>query len=343
MFVQKLWAEYLPWDIELAEDLSSWWKQYRSALQRLLDIEIPRRVIRNTHHQYTLHCFCDASKGGYGCSIYVVSPDLSGTLQSRLLTSKSRVASLKGHSIPRYELCAALLGSQLVENLRKTTVYTQPAIFWSDSTIVLYWIKSPSHKWKVFVSNRIAEIQRLTKDCQWRHIPTELNPADKVSRGVLASEIVGDELWFHGPGFLTSPVEQWPDSKVLIRLVQRSTFHLEMQIYDLKRTSSSTKTVSSRSPLKNLNLFMDEFGLLRLNSLSYKSKCSLRHQMSNTTTSQTSTFLVDCKIDSPSNIPRWAWSGSCYAASALLAAPGSSSSPKHRSSVHNLLPLQSNA
>ncbi|XP_055585132.1 uncharacterized protein LOC129737984 [Uranotaenia lowii] len=340
MFVQRLWAEHLPWDTELAEDLSSWWKQYRRTLQRLLDIEIPRRVIGNTHHQYTLHCFCDASKGGYGCSIYVVSPDLSGTLQSRLLTSKSRVASLKGHSIPRYELCAALLGSQLVDNLRKTTVYTQPAIFWSDSTIVLYWIKSPSHKWKVFVSNRIAEIQRLTKDCQWRHIPTELNPADKVSRGVLASEIVGDELWWHGPGFLTSPVEQWPDSKVcvenfpeqdceaqvvvslhsqyletslidrtselakllnivaffyrfhnncrleeskryktsltpseidhalkvLIRMVQRSTFHLEMQIYDLKRTSSSTKTVSSKSPLKNLNLFMDEFGLLRLNS-----------------------------------------------------------------------------
>ncbi|XP_055589044.1 uncharacterized protein LOC129741345 [Uranotaenia lowii] len=340
MFVQRLWAEHLPWDTELAEDLSIWWKQYRRTLQRLLDIEIPRRVIGNTHHQYTLHCFCDASKGGYGCSIYVVSPDLSGTLQSRLLTSKSRVASLKGHSIPRYELCAALLGSQLVDNLRKTTVYTQPAIFWSDSTIVLYWIKSPSHKWKVFVSNRIAEIQRLTKDCQWRHIPTELNPADKVSRGVLASEIVGDELWWHGPGFRTSPVEQWPDSKVcvenfpeqdceaqvvvslhsqyletslidrtselakllkivaffyrfqnncrleeskryktsltpseidhalkvLIRMVQRSTFHLEMQIYDLKRTSSSTKTVSSKSPLKNLNLFMDEFGLLRLNS-----------------------------------------------------------------------------
>ncbi|XP_058816819.1 uncharacterized protein LOC131680116 [Topomyia yanbarensis] len=212
MFVQTLWAETLTWDEELSEQHSVWWTNYRSDVHLLRSLEIPRRVIFNASREYSLHCFCNASKRGYGCCIYVVSPDVTGRLHSRLLTSKARVAPLRGQSIPRLELCAALLGSQLIDHLRRTIEYSNSVTYWTDSMIVFHWIKSSSNTWKVFVSNRVAEIQRLTKASQWRHVPTELNPADRISRGALASQLVEDKLWWHGPSYVTTPVEQWSPS-----------------------------------------------------------------------------------------------------------------------------------
>lgn len=334
MFVQVLWSERLSWDDHLSNDYTVWWKTYRSELNLLQSISVPRRVVKG--QQYDLHCFCDASKNGYGCCIYVVSTDDSGDFHSQLLTAKSRVAPLQGLTIPRLELCAALLGSQLVDSLRKNTKFTRPAIMWTDSSVVLHWIKSPSNKWKVFVSNRVAEIQRLSKGLTWRHISSELNPADLISRGLLASEIINNHLWWHGPEFLLTSDDEWPQStilspgtsemeiesrplvalvineldsslfdryselaklirvvawcyrfynnckltntqrkrdqlnyqeydsalKVLVRLVQSIAFPLEMKLLQ-KETDEPTR-VDMKSPLKNLNLFMDGTGIIRI-------------------------------------------------------------------------------
>ncbi|XP_058816071.1 uncharacterized protein LOC131679376 [Topomyia yanbarensis] len=144
----------------------------------------------------------------------------TGMLHSRLSTSKSRVAPLRGQTIPRLELSAALLGSQLMDNLQRMTELKGPVTFWTDSTIVLHWIKSQSSSWKVFVSNRAAEVQRLTKGSQWRHVPTEMNPADRISRGSLPSDLLDDKLWWHGPSFVTTPVEQWPQFSDLAKLIR---------------------------------------------------------------------------------------------------------------------------
>ncbi|XP_062712200.1 uncharacterized protein LOC134289763 [Aedes albopictus] len=337
MFIQTLWAADLSWDSELGEDSAAWWRKYRADIERLHHLEVPRRVLWNTQSQYFIHCFCDASQKGYGCCVYIVSSDELGQLHSHLLTSKSRVAPLRGQSIPRLELCAALLGSQLVHNLLTNTNLSAPVTFWTDSAVALHWIKSRSNTWKVFVSNRVAEIQRLTKDAPWMHVPTDLNPADHISRGMLPSQILHDKLWWHGPAFLTSPVDQWPECAVsmptkseieeemrplvslplvdenvnifsefselakltrfvaycyrfrnnckvpknqrilsslspeevdfalksMVRLAQSQEFPTEVRLYHRKKTDKAV-SISSKSPLKNLNLFLDEFGLLRI-------------------------------------------------------------------------------
>lgn len=336
IFVQTLWAEHLPWDQELPESAQMWWKAYRTDIQQLNPLQIPRRILANSNRQYSLHCFCDASTKGYGCCIYLVSPDANGELHCHLLTSKSRVAPLRGHSVPRLELCAALLGSQCIDNLRKTTEYNVSATMWTDSTIVLHWLRSRSSNWKVFVSNRVAEVQRLTKELQWRHVPTDANPADRISRGCPASRIIKDDLWWHGPHFLKLSKELWPDSafpepadpdiqeetrsvvalhvsseedtlfsrfselakllkclaycfrfstncqlpkaqrsfgplspdecdralKALVRLAQHSSFPIEVNSYTRQQRPSTLP--SPKSPLRGLNIFMDENGLLRI-------------------------------------------------------------------------------
>ncbi|XP_055526925.1 uncharacterized protein LOC129719557 [Wyeomyia smithii] len=210
MFVQRLWAKHVSWDEEVSSEESAWWKDFRSELTLLQQLTIPRRVLSNSHRNYHLHCFCDTSEKGYGSCVYVVGPNHGGKIDSHLLITKARVAPLRGLSIPRLELCAAVLGSQLVDKLRNATDFSATVTFWTDSTVVLYWLRAPPTNWKVFVSNRIAEVQRLTKNCQWRHIPTDLNPADRISRGIRPSQIMDDALWWHGPPFLKDPVTCWP-------------------------------------------------------------------------------------------------------------------------------------
>ena len=62
---------------------------------------------------------------------------------------------------------------------------------------------------------RIGEIQTHTEPVQWLHVATKENPADKLTRGVGASAISADHLWWHGPGFLQLVESEWPEQKIL--------------------------------------------------------------------------------------------------------------------------------
>ena len=65
--------------------------------------------------------------------------------------------------------------------------------------ITLQWISTEPYLLKTFVSNRIAEIQSLSKGCEWRHVRTQYNPADLVSRGQTPQEFLDLDIWKNGP------------------------------------------------------------------------------------------------------------------------------------------------
>lgn len=46
----------------------------------------------------------------------------------------------------------------------------------------------------MFVGHRVNEIQELPSVSQWRHVYTNENPADIVSRGCSAAQIVDSSL-----------------------------------------------------------------------------------------------------------------------------------------------------
>ena len=88
--------------------------------------------------------------------------------------------------MPRLELMAALIGSQLAQVVLKAlTVDIDYTIMWSDSTTVLTWIQSDSCRFKVFVGTRVAEIQTLTEGMEWRYVHTTDNPADNNNNNML--------------------------------------------------------------------------------------------------------------------------------------------------------------
>ncbi|GFW54512.1 integrase catalytic domain-containing protein [Trichonephila clavipes] len=69
-------------------------------------------------------------------------------------------------------------------------------------TFGLTWIKKPLAQLKTFVRNRVRIIQELTESDFWKHVNSENNPADILSRGISPDKIQHCELWWFGPPFL---------------------------------------------------------------------------------------------------------------------------------------------
>lgn len=103
------------WDCTLSTELQKRWKTFYEELEQLEGFCIPRKVIPSKSDEIQMHGFCDASQNAYGACLYVRSRDKDGKYHSRLLCSKTRVAPLRGCTIPRLELCGALLLVELVQ------------------------------------------------------------------------------------------------------------------------------------------------------------------------------------------------------------------------------------
>ena len=101
-----------------------------------------------------VHCFADASQKAYGAILFLV-------LRSEVcfVAAKSCVAPLKELTLPRLELMAVLVATRLTRFVLSSIPLKNPPIFiWSDTQIVLYWVKSQKQL-PAFVCHRITEIQ----------------------------------------------------------------------------------------------------------------------------------------------------------------------------------------
>ena len=125
-------------------------------------------------------------------------------MHTQLLVSKSRVAPLKHMTIPRLELQAALLAAKSDAWLRtEMNIHFDGSYFWSDSKVVLGYIKNESSRFHVFVANRASQIRDLTDPDMWNYVSTDCNPADLLTRTKWVSNKTLDQKWFHGPHWLS--------------------------------------------------------------------------------------------------------------------------------------------
>jgi len=78
---------------------------------------------------------------------------------SSLLCEKSRVAPLANQTLPRLELCAAVLGAKLTERIQEVLrIRIDIVQYWTDSTIVLARINATASSFHTFVASRIVRI-----------------------------------------------------------------------------------------------------------------------------------------------------------------------------------------
>ncbi|XP_060800708.1 uncharacterized protein LOC132901847 [Amyelois transitella] len=197
IFIQKLWIAGLGWDDKLPEELIQEWSQYRKELPKLELFHIPRWVRKKKSDiKVELHGFSDASNAGYAAVVYIRCVTMENEVYTHLVTAKTKVAPIKQISIPRLELCAAVLVTKLLLEVSETLNINKSDIHaWTDSTIVLAWLSDHPSRWKTFVANRTSEILTLINATQWSYVSTKENPADCASRGMSPSEFLENSLW----------------------------------------------------------------------------------------------------------------------------------------------------
>ncbi|XP_072375595.1 uncharacterized protein [Diabrotica undecimpunctata] len=271
ILMQQLWLEKLDWDQSVPLDIQTKWLHFRDNLFHLNDLSIPRHTILKNSIRREIHGFSDASESAYGALIYIRSVDNHGNTSVNLLCAKSRVAPLKKISVPRLELCGALILSQLVDKVNQSlNIDFHERFFWTDSTIVLGWIKTPSHLLKTFVGNRVSEIQSKTNITNWRHIGTTDNPADLLSRGINPSILSLCDLWWHGPTFLVSAEDRWPARQFDFPKVPPETKSLTKSLVLVNSFKFQFERFSSLTKLTRLVAYWLRFrhnALVRDNSL----------------------------------------------------------------------------
>ena len=214
---QELCVEGSEWDDKLKDGLRTKWNTILVELNTLNDLRIQRCYFKFTEKpmKIQLHGFSDASKIAYAAVIYMRSLYESGNIEVRLVASKSKVAPLKGQTIPRLELLGANILARLIATVQgclfEDNCNNQEVeiINWTDSMTVLCWIANDK-LWKQYVMHRVEEIRRLTSKDSWRFCPGTENPADLPSRGVKANDLVSNKLWWEGPEFLQKSEDEWP-------------------------------------------------------------------------------------------------------------------------------------
>ena len=166
----------LAWDDKVPDEIEHKWFKWLDGLRSLIDLQIPRCVKLRDFDDDTcieLHHFADASLQAYGACSYIRCINKFGQIHTQLLFSKCRVAPIKQRTIPRLELQAALLAAELE---------IVGSYFWSDSEVVLSYIRNETTRFHVFVENRVSAIRQRSNPDDWQYVNTKDNPADLLTR-----------------------------------------------------------------------------------------------------------------------------------------------------------------
>lgn len=148
-----------------------------------------------------LHIFCDASEAATSTVAYLKVNHTDRT-DIGFLLGKSKLAPTHGHTVPRLELCSAVLASEVasivIDNLDHKIDHIQ---FYSDSRIVLGYLYNTSRRYYTYVSNRVHKILKVSSAEHWTYVQSEKNPADIGSRSIAARDLHSSD-WIKGPRVL---------------------------------------------------------------------------------------------------------------------------------------------
>lgn len=235
MFLNKLWQEKLDWDVNLSDELKVEWREIIDQLKFINQIEVPRWLHTTSQTKHNeLHVFCDSSQKAYAAAIYLRTIDSGNDIHVNLLTAKSKLTPIRNPLIiHRAELSGAVLAVKLLHSVSKTFRLKSDKVFlWTDSQVVLSWIRGNPNRWSTFIFNRVHHILSFTEIEQWHYIESKQNPADHNSRGLTVTQLRDTTIWWKGPHFLSLPQSQWPVSK------------FDLVADDEKELRSSFKTVN---------------------------------------------------------------------------------------------------
>ncbi|CAG4928687.1 unnamed protein product [Colias eurytheme] len=212
---QDVWRENLAWDQLVPQHISEKWCKIKQDIDTISQFQVPRWLQTQENDLIELHGFCDASTKAYGSVVYckITRNNNSSVV---LVAGKTKLVPLsKKCSLPRLELCGAVLLSKLMAKIKKCLVNYNITVYgWVDSILVLGWLNGQVDRWKPFVANRVKQVTySMSADC-WRYVASKENPADCASRGLTASQLREHSLWWLGPAWLPTYIPEKQDKQI---------------------------------------------------------------------------------------------------------------------------------
>ena len=113
-------------------------------------------------------------------------------------------------------------------------------VFWTDSTCVRHWVRQTATFYKAFVSNRIGEIQTLTRPEKWHHLPGKMDVAYKATRSELEEGApVISEQWINGSAFLYESEDKWPKDLVAESIAEELRHKWDFKAFAVRKQEDS--------------------------------------------------------------------------------------------------------
>ncbi|RXN11518.1 hypothetical protein ROHU_029945 [Labeo rohita] len=169
--LRQLTMEAWDWDAPLSEQMFNEWKSWRDLLEELEKLTISKAYTPNTLNnaeRKEMCVFCDASTTAIAAVAYLRTTDTDGKVNTGFICGKAKLTPRPEITIPRLELCAAVLAVEIADTVTdEIDVKFDAVTFYSDSKVVLGYIHNESRRFYVYVNNRVQRIRRSTCPEQW--------------------------------------------------------------------------------------------------------------------------------------------------------------------------------
>ena len=211
--INQLTLRKLDWDDLIPEDLRRVWESNFELMQEIRNVRFQRATVPQDAVSTDVETICvaDASSVMICAGVYVRFRRKCGKYSCQLLFGRSKVVP-KNMSLPRAELLAASINAATA-HVVTTSLGERHKKSWmlTDSQVALHWIHSTTLKLKMWVRNRVIEINRLVDQDLWRYVMSKWNIADLGTRkGAKLSCIGPDGEWTNGFEWMCGEESEFP-------------------------------------------------------------------------------------------------------------------------------------
>ena len=241
---------------DLIEQIVKGYYEIGEEFKTIDDIKIPRPLSLNKPiKEKHLVIFGDGSGIAYGACAYLRTSYKDGSVTVRLVRAAKKCTPVRSQTIPRIELMASLEAAKLSSNLQKILNPDHITLF-TDALVVLFWIKkSDIHRFDDWTQVRLTKIHELTKNAKWRHVESQLNPSDLLSRGVRKKDIYHEGkftekglFWMEGPAFLKEDFAKWPiHERELLQIMSSEEKEIIQNSYKTFKSLITTENQSAKT------------------------------------------------------------------------------------------------
>ncbi|KAI2645807.1 Protein CASC3 [Labeo rohita] len=222
LLLREMMVQGSDWDSSLPESFKGRWMDWQNFLHSLADIRVLRTyssMSLSDAQSVDLCVFSDASVKTISAVAYVRVVARDGLREVGFVLEKLRLAPWPDLTVPRLELCAAVMAVEIAEVITKEIEMELNSVsFYTDSKVVLDYIHNQSRCFYIYVNNRVQRIKQFTKPEQWHCVPSDENPADHGSCSVPASKLL-TTTWLTGPPFLHGEPSWAPEEQISFELV----------------------------------------------------------------------------------------------------------------------------